>query len=422
MKKHITNRTRTLLFVSLAAAAMGTASAGVLEVGRISPVPATAGNVAYNFAIANHGAGQVSDLRVFLDGLNAVTCSSTTAQGQAFAQFGALGAGDSVQCTGLSLAINGNSDASITVLAQGHRGMPIHETAHATSAMLGAPVPSQSIVGMLLGAVVNDADSDNAFDPGDSIDYSYTVFNFGNTPLTGLVVTDNLGTTITCPQTTLAVGESFVCTGTYVASGPGVVINTATVNGTGPGGEAVSTIDSAIRTGSGASEIRALKNPLFAQDVDGNGVAGIGDVVEYTFALKNSGSLPLDPVNITETDPSRIDGTITCDATTIGGNPFSGLGTGALPLGDTVLCSASYTIAQIDVDIGEADNNVTISGQPPFGGSASGSAASAFVIPAAPPPAPHLPVPANDWRAMLLLGLGLLAVAFAATRRKRQNG
>lgn len=419
MKNFGSSRNRTLLFLAMAAASIGTANAGV-EVGHVNRA---SGSNAVSFAVANSGAAQVGDLQVYLNGHgSAVSCANLTAHGSAFALGGALDAGDSVACSG---AVSGQS-ASITASGNGADGVPFSYTAH--QIYQPAAVPAQALVGILLGAVFNntDADSPAAFDAGETISLSFTVFNFGNVALSGIAVSDSLGTTISCPGTSLAVGASMDCTGTYVIAGAnvgaGAISDDATVTANGPGSLTANSDDSVIRTPTTAAEIRGLKSPRLTQDNDGNNVAGLGDLVGYTFAVKNSGSLALSPVNMTEPDPSRINGgTITCNATTLGGSAFSGLGTGTLNVGDTVLCAASYTIQALDVTAGEADNLANITGQPQFGGVASGSAASAFVVPAAPPPAPPTPSPVNDWRAMLLLGLGLLAVGFGVTRRRKQH-
>lgn len=412
---------RALLFIALAAATVGMANASTLDVSQIARVSA-ANNDGLTFAISNYGLAPSSHMQVFLNGQSAATCASTTAQGKAFAMNGALAAGDSVQCRGSANTASGHQ-TSITVTGKDHAGVPFTHTAH--QGYSTAAVPSQAIGGILFGAVFNDANSNNAFDAGETISYSYSVFNFGNTALTGIVVSDDLLTTISCPQSTLAVGAAMVCTGTHVLTAGeasiGVLGNDAYLDADQAG---ASSSDSVIRTSTTAAEIRALKSPILSADNDNNDVAGTGDVVTYTFALKNSGSLALNPVNMTEADPSRIDGSITCNPTTLGGASFGGLGAGALAVGDTVLCTATYTISDNDVTSGRANNLVNIMGQPPFGGAASGSAASAFVVP--PPPAPviptYTPVPVNGWRAMLLLMLGLLvAVGYTATQRKRQG-
>ncbi|HET8941464.1 MAG TPA: hypothetical protein VFN13_05705 [Rudaea sp.] len=417
MKSYMASGTRTLLFAALAAASIGMANAGTLDVGQVSQSTA-ASNGTFNFAITNNGSTPSSDVRVFVGSQAAVSCANSTAQGNAFALQGTLDAGDSVQCSSSSTATM-NRDLSITVLAKDHNGVPFTQTAHQIFST--AAVPNQAVVGILVGGVFVDTDSDQTFDAGETINFSYTVFNLGNVALAGLSVTDDLMTPISCPASSLTVGQSMVCNGTYTITagdvGAGQVSNEGYVDGTSP---VASSSDSIFRTGSSAAEIRALKSPLLSQDKDGNGVAGPGDVVAYTFAMKNSGSLPLNPVNMIEADPTRIDGTITCNSTTLGGSAFSGLGTGALPVGDTILCSAAHTITQADVTSGQAANLVNITGQTQFA-SASGSAASKFVVPPAPDSVSKAATPINDWRAMLLLGLGLLAAGALVTRRKQQG-
>ncbi len=420
MNSYMVGRSRSLLFLALSVATLGLANAGTVDVGPVSRSAAANGD-GLSFTIANNDLAPSGKLAVFLNGQAATHCAAATTRGNRFAPGGSLVAGDSVQCSGGAGAGIGN-ETSITVTGSGQGGAIFSHTAHqgySTNA-----VPSQASAGILVGAVFNDGNSNNAFDAGETIDYSYTVLNLGNLALTGVTVSDLLGTTISCPGNSLAVGASMECTGTHV-------ITAGEANGAPLSNEAyvvadqsgADSSDSVIRTGTTAAEIRGIKSPLLTQDNDANNVAGEGDVVTYTFAVKNSGSLDLSPVDMTEPDPSRIDGPISCNSTTLGGNAFSGLGSGALVVGDTVLCSATYTITAADVSNGTATNLATITGQPPFGGVASGSAASVFVV----PPPPDLPeykaVPVNGWRAMLLLSLGLLAAAgVTITQRRKRQG
>ena len=66
---------------------------------------------------------------------------------------------------------------------------------------------------------------------GDTITWTYTVTNEGNVPLSDITVTDDKLGAITCPKTTLAVGESMTCTATGIAV-MGPYENTATASGT----------------------------------------------------------------------------------------------------------------------------------------------------------------------------------------------
>jgi plastocyanin len=67
-----------------------------------------------------------------------------------------------------------------------------------------------------------DADDPNAGDapeiaPGDTVTWTYVVTNIGNVPLQNVTVTDDQGAAVSCPQTTLEVGESMNCTASGVA-------------------------------------------------------------------------------------------------------------------------------------------------------------------------------------------------------------
>ena len=420
MKNYMVGRYRTLLCLALTAATMGTAAASTLDVGLVSRASAHSPD-GMSFTISNYGFAPTSDMRVYLNGRTGARCAATTAQGKSFALSGALAAGDSVQCSAPAAAIDGH-EASITVLGRDQDGATFSHTAH--QGYSTAAVPTQPIINIIIGAVFNDTNSNNTFDVGESIDYTYTLYNFGNAALTGVTVTDSLGTTISCPGTTLAVGATMDCSGTHVITAAdttgGPVGNDAFVDTDQVGADSS---DSSIKSSSGKSEIKGVKVPLLSQDNDFNNVATVGDLVTYNFAIKNSGSEDFNPVNMTEADPTRIDGPITCNATTVKGAAFSGLGTGALAVGDSVLCTAVHTITSADVTGGQATNLVNITGQPPFGGVASGSAASFFVVPPPPDLPDYVAVPVNNWRAMLLLALGLLAVAgvVVTQRRKRRE-
>lgn len=67
----------------------------------------------------------------------------------------------------------------------------------------------------------NGMDADTPTGPvvteGDPINWTYVVTNTGDVALTGIVVTDDQGVTVTCPKDTLAIGESMICTASGIA-------------------------------------------------------------------------------------------------------------------------------------------------------------------------------------------------------------
>jgi uncharacterized repeat protein (TIGR01451 family) len=133
----------------------------------------------------------------------------------------------------------------------------------------------------------------------------------------------------------------------------------------------------------GTAGIRVFKSPLLFDDVDASGYASAGDVLGYTFLIKNSNAQALATVNLVEPDPSLIDGPIVCEATTlVAGQPFA-LGSGTLASQDVARCAAAHTITAAEAQAGEALNLAEASGVPAIGPPVQGTGASAVGIPAA---------------------------------------
>ena len=207
------------------------------------------------------------------------------------------------------------------------------------------------------GAVV-DANSSGRQDAGDTVPYTFTVTNTGNTVLQGVAVTDPKIPTVACQTTTLAVGASTTCTGTYTLTQAdveaGSVPNTATVNAQSPNGTAASATASTTRSITRAPAITLAKTAGTLTDVDGNG-PDVGDTIPYTFTITNSGNIAL---ATTRVDDAKV-GTVTCP-------------TGSLAPGASRTCTATYTLTQADVDAGRVVNTATATGT-----SAAGSVTSA---------------------------------------------
>ena len=347
--------------------------------GALPPSEVVAG--AFGFSLANEGTMTFDSVRFVADPGHEVQCADRTAQNRSFAIGGLLDAGDRVTCTTQPVA-GVRHAASVSVIASSG-GAPV-QVRHVTFTARPAATPNQSSVVLVAGAVLQDTNSDGNLDVGETIAYNYSVINLGTQSLSGLAVTDIDGA-VTCPQTTLVAGANMVCVSNHpidaTEASNGIVVNQVDVNGTdgtGPvaGGDLVVTFNLG-----GTAGIRMFKSPLLFDDVDSSGYASTGDLLRYTFVVKNSNAQALSAVNVVEPDPSRIDTPISCAATTLGGQAFAGLGSGVLQSNDVVLCSADYTITAADSSSGSADNLAESSGQPAIGTLASGTAASAVVIP-----------------------------------------
>nr|WSW68374.1 hypothetical protein OG461_20395 [Streptomyces sp. NBC_00995] len=184
--------------------------------------------------------------------------------------------------------------------------------------------------------------------PGMDVPYEYVVTNSGNVPLTGVNVTDDRVTGITCPQSTLAVGETMTCTGTYTVSAAdgtaGSVTNTATAQGQADGAPVVSPPDAVtlpVRSGPG---VRLEKS------ADGTRVYRVGDEADYTYTVTNTGPQELTEVGVTDDRVSSV----SCAATTLAP---------AGQTGDSTTCTGTYTITDADADQGSVTNTATAHGQ-----------------------------------------------------------
>ena len=79
--------------------------------------------------------------------------------------------------------------------------------------------------------------------------------------------------------------------------------------------------------------------------------AEAGDEIDNTFDVSNDGNVTLD--NVVVSDPLGGGLTVTCDWA---GSSDAATPAGTLSPGETVQCSATYTLTQADVDAGEVDN------------------------------------------------------------------
>ncbi len=337
---------------------------------------------AFGFAVANEGTTLFDSVRLVTDAGHAVGCADHTTQNHSFTAGGSLGAGDRVACTMQPLG-GTHHGAGVTVLARSGNAAP--QVRHVTFTQRPAATPSQGIVVLAAGAILQETNNDGILDAGETIAYNYSVLNLGTLALSALAVTDIDGP-VTCPQTTLAPAANMVCTSTHTITvaeaGAGMVSNQADISGTDAnaqpvvGGDFVVTINLG-----GTAGIRLFKSPLLLDDADNSGYASLNDVLRYTFVVKNSNAQTLSTVNVIEPNLTRIDTPIVCAAQTVGGLPFAGLGSGVLQPNDVVLCTADYTIKAADVTAGSANNLAEASGKPAIGVPASGSGASAVVIP-----------------------------------------
>lgn len=299
------------------------------------------------------------------------TCSAgqvtATAGGTAVAVTGNLNTGQvsctaSVQVTAATTGTYSNGPANVTTTGLNPPG-----TATVTFEKPGITILKTA------GTPV-DVNRDGLTDEGDTIPYSFVVTNAGDVALTGVTVEDAKIAGVTCPASTLAVGASMTCAGTYTVTAAdmtsGSVVNTATATGRSPQGQTVTSPPSSTTT--------PLSSPspglTLVKSADPSTVSAAGQSVTYSFAVHNSGNVPIQDVAITET---AFTGSGTAPAVTCP--------PGTLAAGADTTCTASYVVTQADVDRGRIDNTATAGGVAVGGGSVVSSPSSATVTASAAP-------------------------------------
>ncbi len=189
---------------------------------------------------------------------------------------------------------------------------------------------------------------------GDLISYQVVVENTGNQTITGVSLSDSLVAGVGSPTESvtadgdLEVGETWTWTYTYTATqsdlnnnggGDGDIDNTATVSST-------EVADSGDSKAVAVTQSPALT--LGKSITSGDPYDSVGDVINYSFLVMNTGNVSLaGPVTIDDNKASDE----SCPAVTTVGNSD-----GNLDPGESITCTASYTVDQADLNTGSVTN------------------------------------------------------------------
>ncbi len=133
---------------------------------------------------------------------------------------------------------------------------------------------------------------------GDTIDYTYTLTNTGNVPLTPPYSVSDDKTTVSCDQTPDPLPAGGVtevkCTASYTVDqadlDAGSVTNEATAKAKYNGND--------VPSNQAKLTVNAMRSPALGLDKDStdkaNGYSSVGDVLNYTYDLTNIGNVTLD--------------------------------------------------------------------------------------------------------------------------------
>ena len=190
-------------------------------------------DVTFTFVVSNTGPTALTDIAVTDDKLGAIICPKTT-----------LAVGEQMNCTAITTAaVSGTVTNIATVTGKSGTAMVTDDDPANHTGLTG---------GIDIEKLINGDDADAApgvqVPTGSDVTVTFVVTNTGPTPLTNVAVTDDKLGAITCPKTTLAVGEQMNCTAVTVRAITGTVTNIATVTGTS-GTTTVTDADPANHTG-----------------------------------------------------------------------------------------------------------------------------------------------------------------------------
>lgn len=206
---------------------------------------------------------------------------------------------------------------------------------------------------VLRGKFEDDGNNDKIGDVGETITYTFVIVNRGNTTLNNIEVTDPLlGTGVIGTIPSLAPGKRTRFTREYKLTQADIVAklveNTATAKGTSPTGEEVEDISGTginndlpriTSIGFGANVALVVKEAVFKDDLNGDGFAQVGEKIEYTYEVYNTGDARIENIKVTDLaiDPSNA--------------PIGEID--ELATGEVSSFVVEYAITQADIDAGK---------------------------------------------------------------------
>nr|WP_201469816.1 DUF11 domain-containing protein [Microbacterium hydrocarbonoxydans] len=217
---------------------------------------------------------------------------------------------------------------------------------------------------------------------GDVVTFSIRAENSGNQTLTGVTLNDPLAglsaLSITWPGVAgvLAPGQAAIARATYVITqadvNAGAIRNRASASASAPGGVVVDGSSPEVVTATAAAAPRLTMDKTAALSPGATGRSG--DVVTYSFTVRNAGNVTLTGVAIADPLP--------------GLSPLAYAawpGTeGVLQPGQSVTATATRALTQSDVDAGSLANTATATATPPTGAAVAATASATLALVAGP--------------------------------------
>ena len=281
--------------------------------------------------------------------------------------------------------VSNTAEASVTT--------PSQDSLTATSNTVNTPISSIASLEVNKTATIND-NGDGVNGLSDLIEYTITVENTGDIALENLtitdVITDNIGnslslvsgpffagSTANSAEGKLKVGEVASYKAYYIitqqAVDAGGVVNNVNATANVPGSTSIVSDDLDTPTTTTITEdpeIEVIKTAIISDN--GDGVTGLGDTIDYTIRISNTGNVTLNSLTLIDTitdatgvalaSSPLVTSFVSSDQNSTAGN---------LAVGETATYTTSYVIDQNAVDSGGVLNSVTADASSPAGTSIS---------------------------------------------------
>ena len=286
----------------------------------------------YTLVATNDGNVTLTNVSIVDPKLGTLTCTQPVT----------LPPGATLSCTGSYTITQADLDAGVVNNIATVTGTP--PSGPNVSDSDDASVPSDQAPHISLAKSALEESVDKV---GDVIHYSLVATNDGNLTLSNVTISDpKLGSLVCTQPVTLAPGASLSCTGTHTVTqadlDAGVVNNVATVTAKPP-------LVPAISATSDAS-VPAVRSPALevTKTVTSAGpYQAVGNVISYAIRVSNTGNQTLTGVTVTDAGVGAVLGTCTpAIPATLAPNA-------------SVVCTATHTVTQADIDAGTYANTAT---------------------------------------------------------------
>ncbi len=307
--------------------------------GGVTSFSAVGDTVDYTYVVTNIGSVPIRQLSLVDDKIASVSCDKTVIQ-----DTNPGGVADFATCTGTYTITQEDIDRGTLTNIAIAEGVPDFGTLGALrdEVTLAGPAAAPALFFEKTSSLTEFGNA------GTSVPYSFFFRNDGNVTLSNVQINDPLLPGLVCNVPDLEPDDTFTCTGSYTvqqsdvddyaADTANTLDNTATVNATPARGPPVSETSSVSLPAATVAPAMGFEKEALASNFD-----EAGDIISYRFTITNEGNVtfPAPPV---VNDPSV--GAVSCPGGPIAPN-------------NSIICSASYTVTQDDIDLGEFENTAT---------------------------------------------------------------